>query len=120
MATELGKLLRKIRVDRDEYLKDMAAHLNITSSYLSAIENGKRPMPLDYLEMLGVCYDLPCEQVEKLREAANMEQKKVEIDMQDASFQKRNAAWAFARNFDKLSEDQLEKIRKVIEGDDSV
>lgn len=38
MATNYGKVLRKIRVDRDELLKDMAGKLGITSAYLSSIE----------------------------------------------------------------------------------
>ena len=39
MVTEYGKLLRKIRIDHDEILKDMAGKLEITSAYLSSIEN---------------------------------------------------------------------------------
>lgn len=117
MTTPLGKLLRKLRIERDEYLRDMAEHLNITSSYLSAIENGKRRMPLDYIERIGKSYGLPPEQFAQLREAASHEQQRVEIKLEAASAQKKYAALAFARDFDKLSDDQLEEIRKIIEGD---
>jgi len=41
MITEFGRILRNIRMDCNELLKDMADKLNITSSYLSAIEHGK-------------------------------------------------------------------------------
>ena len=37
-TTELGKMLRKLRIDREETLGDMAERLGCTSSYLSAIE----------------------------------------------------------------------------------
>ena len=118
MATELGKLLRKIIVDNDEYLKDMANHLGITSSYLSAIENGKRKMSPDYLERISDIYKLTKIQFEQLQKANSLEQRKVEIDIQTTSPEKKYAALAFARDFDKLSEEQLERIRKIIEGDD--
>ena len=117
MTTPVGKLLRKLRIERDEYLRDMAARLNITSSYLSAIENGKRRMPLGYIERIGERYELSPEQFAQLQEAASHEQQKVEIKLEAASVKKKYAALAFARDFDKLSDDQLEEIRKIIEGD---
>lgn len=117
MTTPVGKLLRKLRIERDEYLRDMAARLNITSSYLSAIENGKRRMPLDYIERIGESYKLTLEELAQLQEAASHEQRKVEIKLETASVKKKYAALAFARDFDKLSDDQLEEIRKIIEGD---
>ena len=67
MATRLGKLLRKIRIDRDEYMKNMAERLGITSAYLSAIENGKRNMGNALLEKLAEVYSLPDNPKTKLR-----------------------------------------------------
>ena len=40
--TDFAKALRILRIERGEVLKDMADKLGITSSYLSAIECGKR------------------------------------------------------------------------------
>ena len=39
MITNFGKFLRKLRVDHNEFLKDMAARLGVTVAYLSAIEH---------------------------------------------------------------------------------
>lgn len=38
MLTKFGKELRKIRIENDEILKDMADKLNVTAAYLSAVE----------------------------------------------------------------------------------
>lgn len=44
VATRLGKLLRKTRVDSDEKLVDMARRIGVSASYVSSIEIGrKRP-----------------------------------------------------------------------------
>ena len=51
-VTNLGKKLRKIRIDNDEISSDMARKLEISVSYLSAIENGKRNIPKDLAEKL--------------------------------------------------------------------
>ena len=52
MVNEFGKLLRKIRIDNGEILKDMADKLEMTSSYLSAIECGKRNIPNNLIPRL--------------------------------------------------------------------
>lgn len=47
MLTEFGKLLRIIRINSGDTSKDMAKKLNLSPSYLSAIESGKRNIPAD-------------------------------------------------------------------------
>ena len=58
MNTEFGKSLRKLRIDKGEILKNMADKLGMTSSYLSAIECGKRNIPDDLIEKLTSIYCL--------------------------------------------------------------
>ena len=50
--TELAKILKSIRLGNGQILKNMSDALNVTSSYLSAVENGKRPMPEEWIEKL--------------------------------------------------------------------
>ena len=40
--TALGKFLRKLRVDRDERLYDMAENVGVSSAFLSGVENGHK------------------------------------------------------------------------------
>ena len=42
MVTQLGKILRIIRVNTGDSMRTMAGKLGVSVSYLSAIENGKR------------------------------------------------------------------------------
>ena len=44
-ATEFGKELRKIRIDREETQADMARRLDVSPSRLSVIECGERSVP---------------------------------------------------------------------------
>ena len=54
MLTALGRFLRKIRIDRNELLKDMADKLEVSASFLSAVENGKKSMPSPPFSVLTV------------------------------------------------------------------
>ena len=58
MLTPLGKFLRKLRLDNDQLLRDMAERLDMPSSTLSAIETGRRKPPQGFAEKIGRAYAL--------------------------------------------------------------
>lgn len=119
MTTAFGKILRIIRVEHDEYLKDMAAKLNITSAYLSSIENGKRNIPDGIIEKLEEIYSLPAEMKEKLAKAIYQTQNKIEISIGNMPSDRQHMAWAFARKFHELDDKQIEEFRKILEREDN-
>lgn len=81
VITEFGKAFRKLRIDRGEILKTMAENLNMTSSYLSAIECGKRNIPSDLISKLASIYDLTEEEQEILSEAHDKSLSSIEIEL---------------------------------------
>ena len=64
--TEFGKFLRKLRVDNGELLKDMAIKLNVTPSFLSMVETGRRNIPKKLEEEIKETYSLNLKQKEEL------------------------------------------------------
>ena len=69
MLTEFGKICRKIRIDHGELMRHMAFKLDVTASFLSAVENGKRNIPKKWCLIIIEMYDLNCDEGKKLREA---------------------------------------------------
>lgn len=57
-ATEYGKYLKKLRIDKDKTLAAMAKDMGIAPSYLSAIESGERVIPVDFTEKISEKYSL--------------------------------------------------------------
>ena len=114
MLTAFGIALRKLRLDCGEILKNMADKLEISSSYLSAIEVGKRNIPEDFIGRLSDLYCLEPEKVQKLEDAKLKSQTEIAFGLGDASFSKRETALLFARKFDDLDEDTMGKIRSLI------
>ena len=43
---KIAKFLKQIRLDNEETLKDMAESLNVTPTFISAIEKGRKKMPV--------------------------------------------------------------------------
>lgn len=119
MITAIGKALRRIRLEKDEYLKDMADKLGVSSSYLSAIENGKRRLTSHLLEKIKKTYRLSPEQAEEIDRASLETQERVYVDINGMSESKKTLAMAFARDFEGISEEQMRRIRDILEeGDD--
>ena len=67
MLTSFGRQLRYIRRDNYQLLKDMAGLLNVSSSYLSAVEMGKRNVPEGWPDKIGELYKLDAEYIDKLK-----------------------------------------------------
>ena len=111
MVNEFGKILRKIRIDNGEILKDMADKLEMTSSYLSAIECGKRNIPNNLITKLQQLYNLDDEMVSKLEDAKQKSINKIEIDsISKMSLPKRDLALEFARKFDNIDDEFAKKL----------
>lgn len=76
-----GKYIRLIRIKREIAVKDLAAQIDISSSYLSKIETGKKKVPHDekflirLSESLGVDYEqlVSKARVNNIIESDNME-----------------------------------------------
>ena len=83
MLTEFGKVLRKIRIDKQILLKNMADALKVSSAYLSAVENGKRRIPQDWVEKISEEYTLDGEQKAELSKAADNSMLDVKISLDE-------------------------------------
>lgn len=89
MITELGRLLRIIRVNTGDSTSDMAKKLHISTSLLIAIENGHRSTPPDIEERLCSVYNLKESDKKKIEEAiSSKEEKQKKVNLTDFSKKK--------------------------------
>ena len=112
--TEFGKEMRKLRIDRGEVLKNMSDKLGITSSYLSAIECGKRTVPSDLIPRLTEIYGLDDEHVAQLEAARDSSLKELRINFEDASDGQRDVALMFARTFKNLTREEIDEMMSFL------
>lgn len=117
MATELGKFLRKLRVDNDELMKQMADRLGLASSTLSSIESGRRKASEEFVKKVANVYGLTGEQRAGLRDAYDRSKDEVELCIKGLPNQDQRLAVAFARKFATLSDEQKKSIRGILEED---
>ena len=114
MLTEIGKFLRKLRIDKGEILRDMAMKLEVSSAFLSAVENGKKKIPDSWLLKLQNLYSLDQDQMTQLKEAVLASSDTIELNIANASEERKRLAISFARQFESLDDDLSIKIFSLL------
>ena len=116
MLTSIGRFLRKLRIDEGEILKDMAEKLEVTVSFLSAVENGKKRMPSNWNYRICEIYNLTEDQRNAFTTAIAETEDDIELNFGWQSLQNRELAVSFARKFSDIDDDQVEAIQKILLG----
>lgn len=114
MVTEFGKVLRKLRIDNGQILKDMADTLRISSANLSSVENGKRKPQRKMVEEIIVKYGLDDDEQTEVWDAYNIAREEISIALNSVVGHRRDMGLAFARRFDDLSSTQVDEIMAVL------
>ena len=117
MLTELGKYLKRYRIDNGLLLKDMAAELNITPAYLSAIENGKRTPTVDFVKNIGYAFCFDENNVKDLMDAYYKTINTIIINTNSANDRQINLGLVFARKIGSLSDEQIFQIYQILHDD---
>ena len=114
MITEVGRFLRKLRIDSNEVLYDMAQKLGCTSAFISSIELGKRPVPSEFQRKLTELYDLTSKQQEEFQYAIDQSAHSVTIPLDELNDSTKGLALVFARRLKTMEEKEAEKMLEYL------
>ncbi len=110
--TPLGVKLRALRDARGISLKEMAAALNVSSAYLSALEHGKRGTPTSFLLHRMIAYfNVIWDEAEELQRLAEISDPKVTIDTGGLSPEATEFTNRLRDNIDRLDPDDFKFLR---------
>lgn len=115
--TTLGKYLRRLRLEKNEILKDVADVLGVSSAYLSAIEHGKKKLSDQSMKIIINHYKLDNGSKQQLIDARELSQNEISINLKGSKEGDRKLALAFARKLDSLDEAEKEHIFALLNGD---
>lgn len=109
--TEFGKELRKLRIDLEVTLKDLAEKLNVTPAYLSSLETGRKPVNPQILDNIKYALNLNTDEMSNLVNAASKTINEVVVRPKDLS--RVELALMFARKVDSNKLD-VQKLRDLL------
>ena len=114
--TPFGERVRQLRQERGLMLKDMAAHLGVSSAYLSALERGERGKPTwtliqGVLQYFRIIWD----EADELTRLADLSDPRVKIDTASADPRATLLANRQARESRCLSPRELEGMLTILD-----
>lgn len=114
MITEFGKWCRYLRIDENERLADMAARIGVSSAFLSAIEHGKRNVPVKMLASIKREYSLNEAEIRKMEVAAGRSVRSIKISLESADNDLRQLTLLFFRKINSLPEQSTKAIWQIL------
>ena len=115
--TPFGERVRRLRQERGLLLKDMAAHLGVSSAYLSALERGERGKPTWSLIQGTLHYfHIIWDEADELARLADMSDPRVKVDTAGTSPGATLLANRLAREIASLTETEIEALLAVLDG----
>lgn len=112
--TSFGEFVRILRIKHHEVMGDMAKMLEAKIPFLSAVENGRKNVPADWIDKIANHYGLTIKEKDELQKAVDESRTQYKIAIKDSGINQRRAAMQFARSFDELDDDTAIKILKLL------
>ncbi|MDI2091705.1 helix-turn-helix domain-containing protein [Commensalibacter oyaizuii] len=112
--TPFGREIRKLRLDKDITLSEMANKIGKSPSFVSEVEVGRKPIPKGYVEKIIETYSLAHEEKNILLNAQALTMKHIPTD--HLNLEQKEIVAAFARVIHQFSEQELTKVQKILAG----
>ncbi|MBL4836362.1 MAG: helix-turn-helix transcriptional regulator [Kordiimonadaceae bacterium] len=109
--TPFGEKMRALRQAKAVSQAQMAAALDVSPAYLSALEHGKRGMPpWAFIQKIIQYFELIWDEAEDLKELAHLSKPKVTLDTSGLDPRATKAANLLARRIGRLTGRDLDQL----------
>ncbi len=113
--TPFGERVRQLRKQRRLSLKDLAAALEVSSAYLSALEHGHRGRPSAMLvDRICVYFGLIWDEADELRKLGRLSHPRVVIDTAGLTPPATELANRLARHIRELPAESIARLLKIL------
>lgn len=117
--TKFGEFMRIQRIKNHEVMGDTAKLFGVKLPFVSTVESGKRNVPEEWIPILVEHYGLNAEKKNELLEAVEQSKTQVKINLVSTNNTQRRLAVQFQRSFEKLDEDTVTAIMKLLDKEDN-
>ena len=119
MLTPFGRALRKLRIDKHVTLRELSNRINVAPSFLSAVENGRKSMPGDFIDKICTALDLGSEHRTDLVHQAELSRREYTISTGSRNDFDKELVSVFARQFGGLDDADKREIMAILKGERS-
>ena len=114
--TPFGEQLRTLREERGILLKDMAADLGVSATYLSALEHGRRSKPnWSFVQRVIHYFNIIWDEADELQRLADLSNPRIVVETAGLSQKATLLANLLSRTIGELSEAELDAHVTLLE-----
>ena len=114
--TPFGKRLRTLREERGILLKDMAADLGVSATYLSALEHGRRSKPnWSFVQRVIHYFNIIWDEADELQRLADLSNPRIVVETAGLSQKATLLANLLSRTIGELSDAELDAHVTLLE-----
>ena len=119
MISKFGQCMREIREKNNESLRQMAIKLGKSAAFLSAMEVGRKTIPLEYVELISNLYNLSFDEKIKLEDSINYTNSRVSIELNEMSEVQKDISIMFARKIKNADSNLLERLKEALANEEN-
>ena len=113
--TPFGERLRALREERGLQLKDMAVALGVSTTYLSALEHGRRSRPnWSFVQRVIHYFNIIWDEADELQRLAELSDPRISLKTSGLSPKATELANRLARDIGELSDEDLSRLLDVL------
>jgi transcriptional regulator with XRE-family HTH domain len=114
--TPFGERLRTLREERGILLKDMAADLGVSATYLSALEHGRRSKPnWSFVQRVIHYFNIIWDEADELQRLADLSDPRIVVETAGLSQKATLLANLLSRTIGELSDAELDAHVTLLE-----
>lgn len=115
--TPFGKKIRELRKNKGINQKQMAADLDVSPAYLSALEHGHRGQPTWAMVQRVISYfGLIWDDAEEIEHLSRLSHPRITVDASGLSAEAVSLVNQLSRKIRKLSPERIAKLSQLLEG----
>lgn len=114
MISKFGVCIRSIREQKKDSLRQMAIKLGVSAAFLSAMEVGRKTIPIEYVEKIKKIYNLSDEQEIQLENSIYETNERVPIELAAMNEAQKDISLMFARKIKTADEKLLNKLKEAL------
>lgn len=112
--TLFGKEIRKMMIERNLRVYDLAKEFDVSSAFISSILTGKKNFPQEWFGKIKIIFNLDDETIKSLMNLNEMSKDSIKIDLSNSNDFARETAFAFQRNLNNLDYESLLKLNDIL------
>ena len=114
MISKFGICVRNIREKENDSLRQMAIKLGVSAAFLSAMEVGRKPIPVEYVDKIKKIYNLSKKEEIELENSIYETNERVPIELKKMNEAQKDVSLMFARKIKNADEALLKKLKEAL------